>query len=352
MALDFPNTPTLNQVFTAPNGAMWMWDGVKWTAIASVSPNAANNNVGRNLIHNPLFNVAQRGAGPFTTNMYTLDRWQSTFLIAGQTVSIQSVGITDGSRAQIGDEAATTALVNTFTGSAAVSSYVIMQQSVEDVRRLAGKTVTVSFWATASSGTPKLAISLDQVFGSGGSPSANVNGNGIAVTLSTTWARYQATISISSISGKTIGTNNDHKTVLNLWCSAETTTFGARTGNIGVQSGTIQLWGVQLEVGSVATPLEKPDPRYDLANCQRFYQAVTCAVRATTPGVASMLSPVYYPTMRATPTSALLTAGSRSNISSPSFTPQTVNHGFFGCASTGAVDAYIIGESYYLSADL
>jgi hypothetical protein len=48
--------------------------------------------------------------------------------------------------------------------------------------------------------------------------------------------------------------------------------LNTRAGNIGVQSGTINLWGVQLEIGSVATPLEKPDPRYDLANCQRFYQ--------------------------------------------------------------------------------
>jgi hypothetical protein len=29
-ALDFPNSPTANQIFTAPDGTQWKWDGVKW----------------------------------------------------------------------------------------------------------------------------------------------------------------------------------------------------------------------------------------------------------------------------------------------------------------------------------
>ena len=30
-AIDFPNNPTLNQVFTSGNKS-WQWDGVKWIA--------------------------------------------------------------------------------------------------------------------------------------------------------------------------------------------------------------------------------------------------------------------------------------------------------------------------------
>jgi hypothetical protein len=56
-----------------------------------------------------------------------------------------------------------------------------------------------------------------------------------------------------------------------LWLSSGATN-NTVAGSIGVQSGTFAFWGVQLELGSVATPLEKPDPRMDLANCQRFYQ--------------------------------------------------------------------------------
>ena len=34
MPLDFPNSPTVNQVFNAA-GVSWMWDGVKWTSVLS-----------------------------------------------------------------------------------------------------------------------------------------------------------------------------------------------------------------------------------------------------------------------------------------------------------------------------
>lgn len=40
MALDFPNSPTSGQVFSAGGGA-WLWDGVKWVSAAAVLPPAA-----------------------------------------------------------------------------------------------------------------------------------------------------------------------------------------------------------------------------------------------------------------------------------------------------------------------
>ena len=70
----------------------------------------------------------------------------------------------------IGDEAATYYLLNTFTGSAAASAYNFMSQSIEGVRRLSGKTVTVSFWAIASLAGMKLGVNLLQYFGGGGAP--------------------------------------------------------------------------------------------------------------------------------------------------------------------------------------
>lgn len=30
MPIDFPNSPTLNQVYTAPSGRAWQWDGTRW----------------------------------------------------------------------------------------------------------------------------------------------------------------------------------------------------------------------------------------------------------------------------------------------------------------------------------
>lgn len=35
MAIDFPNTPALNDVFTADNGVNYTWDGTKWVATSA-----------------------------------------------------------------------------------------------------------------------------------------------------------------------------------------------------------------------------------------------------------------------------------------------------------------------------
>ncbi len=30
MPIDFPDTPTLGQIYTAPTGRAWEWDGIRW----------------------------------------------------------------------------------------------------------------------------------------------------------------------------------------------------------------------------------------------------------------------------------------------------------------------------------
>lgn len=37
MPIDFPNSPTLNEEFTA-SGTTWVWDGVKWLIKESLGP--------------------------------------------------------------------------------------------------------------------------------------------------------------------------------------------------------------------------------------------------------------------------------------------------------------------------
>ena len=79
MALDFPNSPTIGQVFTVSN-ATWTWDGVKWTA--NGTPVVA---MGDNRIINGNFAVNQRGyasgtalpASPTVANGYGHDRWKA-----------------------------------------------------------------------------------------------------------------------------------------------------------------------------------------------------------------------------------------------------------------------------------
>jgi hypothetical protein len=309
---DTTRAPLASPVFTgdpqAPTPAAGDSDtSVATTAFVQTAVAPAQHNVGRNLLHNSLLNIAQRGAGPFGTNgNYTLDRWQ--LQTSGDTgVTVIQAAIPDAARTQIGDEAATYVLSLSTTGNAAAGAYTEITQSIEGVRRLAGKTITLSFWAVAGAAGLKVGLNGYSLYGTGGSPSAPASWQvtGTAITLATTWARYSVTFAVPSSSGKTLGTNaGTDQNTLQIWLSSGATN-NAQAGNIGVQSGTIQIWGVQLEIGSVATPLEKPDPRYDLSNCQRFYQSTAgFQMGGTAAGVASLfVSTLVFPTtMRGTPT--------------------------------------------------
>jgi hypothetical protein len=342
--LDFPGSPAINDTWTASNGVTYTWNGTMWTVAGSGSGTvAAANNVGRNLVHNGLFNVAQRGAGPWTVSAFTLDRWLLQSVT--DTVTVNQVVLADANRAQIGDEAAAFCMQTVVTGNAAAGALTTIQHRIEDVRRLAGKTVTVSFWAVAGSAL-KLGINMVQDFGTGGSPSAAVQvmSTGIAIQLGTSWARYTATIAVPSISSKTLGTAANNYTRIEFWYSSGATN-NATAGNIAVQSGTIQLWGVQLEIGSVATPLEKPDPQVDLAKCQRFYQTgfVNQSIGSNSwqAGWGNSHVTMLPVPMRATPTITVLSV-TQTNCSSTTVTAYSagsvaINHQYTIAAATGGV---------------
>jgi hypothetical protein len=339
---DFPSPPTANQIVAAPNGAQFQWDGTKWgnyplptqmapanapvftgdaravtpapgdadtsiatTAFVAASTATALHDVGRNLLHNPLMAIAQRGTGVFNTNAgYTVDRWKLDFSL--DTVTSNQGQYNDGNRTAIGDEAANYYLAVAVTGNAGATAFTLLSQPIEDVRRLAGKTITVSFWANVAAGSWKVGIGMRQSFGSGGSPSAVVDVPATAITLTTTQARYSVTIAMPSIAGKTLGTTvGTDFTRMGLYLSAGANT-NAQAGGIGVQSGTFVIWGVQLELGPTATPLEKPDPELQLRQCQRFYCTGLAAASSSAAGAGQgAYSGVTLPvTMRAAPTIA------------------------------------------------
>ena len=313
------------------------------------------NNVGRNYINNSLFNVAQRGMGPWVASGYTADRW---ILVDNFDVVDVAIGaLTDANRASIGDESAVFSLTNTFTGNSGANAASYVEQRIEQISRLSGKTVTASFWADATAGT-KVGLNIAQVFGTGGSPSTSVFANaiGTAIPLSGTWTRYSASFSVPSTAGKTFGTNGDDYTALRFNYSSGSA-GNQVAGNIGVQSGTINIWGVQLEIGPAATQLEKPDPQQDLADCQRFFQIMTAAnsVVGYAPGngqqeYMSISLPV---TMRATPTiSANFSNGVNLTSGVSIFNPGPSSFQLFITAfAAGSFSAiYTIGNT--ISADL
>jgi hypothetical protein len=237
------------------------WDGSAFTPLVSSSGAATN------AIINGAFEINQRAFTSSTTNAsYTFDRWQMN--VADGTNTVTSQSFTPGAAPVSGYEASNFIRLQS-SGQTANNAISIIQQRIEDVRTFAGETVTLSFFAKANSGTPSIAIELAQNFGSGGSSTVfSIGSQKTAIT--TSWERYYFTISVPSISGKTIGSGSNLG--LFFWLSGGSD-FNARTDSLGIQSNTFDIWGVQVEAGSTATPFRRNanSLQGELAACQRYY---------------------------------------------------------------------------------
>ena len=236
--------------------------------------NSGFGQAGKNKFINADFAINQRGFTSTTSsNTYGFDRWKS--LQAGGTSTYSAQTFTVGAAPVAGYEAKNYARIVT-SGQSAASDYSTFDQAIESVRTFAGQTVTISFWAKAATGTPKIAVSASQNFGTGGSPSSVVITYGGQATLSTSWARYSVTMAIPSISGKTLGTTagTDSLEIL-FWVSAGSN-YNAYTGSMGIQNNTFDFWGAQIEYGSIATPFQTASggsPQAELAMCRRYLPA-------------------------------------------------------------------------------
>jgi hypothetical protein len=265
----------------------------------------------KNRLINADFRINQRSFTTTTTALsYGFDRWFFNYVDGTTTYSAQT--FTAGAAPVAGYEGTNFARLVT-TGQTLPSAVTNLGQKIEDVRSLANQTVTVSFWAKAATGTPKIAIELDQQFGSGGSTRVTTAVG--QATITTSWVRYSATATVPSISGKTIGTNSTLNA--NLFVSAGSD-YNSRTGSMGIQSNTFDIWGVQVEAGSIATPFQTASGTIagELALAQRYYHRVTVggAINALGVGLcdsttSALISNSFPVAMRIAPT-ALEQSGS------------------------------------------
>jgi hypothetical protein len=230
-----------------------------------------------NAIINGGFEINQRNFSSTTADFaYGFDRFAHYRVGGSATVSAQT--FTPGAAPVSGYEARNFIRL-AVTGGSTAGDQTVLFQPIEDVRTFAGQTVTVSFWAKAAAGTPKLGVAFQQVFGTGGS--AAVGGIATTFNLTTSWVRYTTTLSIPSITGKTIGTNNFLG--LNFVLTATSSIDSVYGTSVGVQTATFDIWGVQLEAGSIATPFRRNSPNIqaELAACQRYYYRATPGIQYT-----------------------------------------------------------------------
>jgi hypothetical protein len=233
--------------------------------------NVGYGQAAKNKIINGDFFVNQRGFTSTTSgSTYTFDRWATN--VSDGTVTYSAQTFTLGAAPVAGYEGKNYIRCVT-TGQTLTTARANIAQPIESVRTFAGQTVTLSFWAKAATGTPEIGLQLQQFFGTGGSPSASVNVTS-KVTILTSWARYSVTLSVPSITGKTLGTAGDDRLVTQFWFSGGSS-FTSLSGGIGLQSNTFEIWGVQAEYGSKATPFQTASggsPQAELAMCQRYFQ--------------------------------------------------------------------------------
>ena len=254
---------------------------------------------GPNVIINGNFDIWQRGTS-FTVNGYTADRWRLSIGTGGSpaaTVTRQThtLGQTDvpGEPRYY--------LRHDQTAAATTPPAVV--QRIESVRTFAGEEVTVSVWLKASKTLTLTGFRLRQVFGTGGSPSSTVNHDSGALSLTTLWKQFSFTTTLPSISGKTIGSNEDDYLELQIRLTINDTY-------------QVDVSEEQLELGPAATEFQRRPFAAELALCQRLTWVVDVAQTGDIFGGAKAHSATaanaYVPfpvTMRADPVLTISAAG-------------------------------------------
>jgi len=216
-----------------------------------------------NAIINGDFGIWQRGtsfSSP-TSGTYTADRFNVQFNGTGATRTISRQAFSPGELAVPGYGEPEHYLRYNHSVAGSGATFGGIYQRIEDVRSFSGQTVTVSFWAKAAASTV-VNSQLIQDFGFGGSAATFTNPSPSGMTLTSSWQRYVATATIPSVSGKTIGDSSLLQLAIYMPIN---TTF------------TIDIWGVQIEAGSVATPFKLSgggSKGAEFALCERYYQII------------------------------------------------------------------------------
>ena len=214
------------------------------------------------------FDIWQRNPLQTASGYGSDDRWGN--LNYGTTKTHSRIECTDTERAFF--NASFFSRTDVVSVSSSVN-YCVKGQKIEDVTKLAGKTVTLSFWA--KSNAPKnIAVEFRQNFGTGGTPSTQTEGIGSQkISLTNQWQHFELTVALPAITGKTLGTDGVHTsfTWLIFWFDAGAA-FNTKTAGLGQQSGTFDIAQVQLEEGSSATAFKHRHMAEELALCQRYYE--------------------------------------------------------------------------------
>jgi hypothetical protein len=258
--------------------------------------------------------IDQRNAGASITptdGQYTVDRWYADLTAASKfTVSQNAGSVTPPA-----------GFVN-YLGVTSSSAYSISATDIFTItQKIEGYNISDFAWGTANAKTVTLSFwvrsSLTGTFG--GALRNNGNSRNYPFTYSiptaNTWTQISVTIA-GETSGTWLTTNGNGLAVAfglgvgstysgtaGAWTSSTAFSATGSVSVVGTNGATFYITGVQLEIGTSATPFERRLYGQELANCQRYYQLIDhlslSAARGTTSIETSFMFPVW---MRTAPT--------------------------------------------------
>jgi hypothetical protein len=255
---------------------------------SSLQAAAASPYVLKNRIINGDMRIDQRNAGASVTpssgvTTYTVDRW-STYGSQSSKFTIQQ-------------NAAAVTPPSGFTNYLGVTSSSAYSVSASDLflvmHRIEGFNAADLDWGTANAKTVTLSFwvrsSLTGTFGGALQNSSQNRNYPFSYTISAANTWEQKTITITGDTTGTWLTTNGIGIRLNFgfgvgstysgtagsWSATEYYSTTGATSVVGTNGATFYITGVQLEVGSTATPFERRLYNQELANCQRYYYRIT-----------------------------------------------------------------------------
>jgi hypothetical protein len=303
--------------------------------------------------------IDQRNAGaevnPAVTGTYYVDRWFANSSAA--------------SKFRIGQNAGSVtppAGFPNYLGLTSLSAYTVgsgeyfgVTQIIEGFNAAdfawgsaSARSVTLSFWVRSS---------LTGTFGGSLANSGYSRSYPFTYTISAANTWEYKTITVPGDTSGTWLTNNGAGVILTMsigsgstlsgpagaWAGATYTSATGATSVVGTNGATFYLTGVQLEVGTVATPFERRQFGQELALCQRYYEITGARIYASyaIAGVDAITSAPFRVTKRATPTMAVI-SGNFNSASAPD-----TNYSHFGY-SGGTVGAQTWLGTFSASAEL
>jgi hypothetical protein len=230
--------------------------------------------------------------------------------------------------------------------AAASSAQPFISHRIESVTTLEGRSATLSMWLWCASGTMTInQVAVSQIFGTGGSATVSTfyNANW---TVTTTPQRFSIRIDIPSISGKTLGTFATDFFVVQIQLPLNVTFTLATT------QWQLEACPAGAPAIGLPTPFEWRGLPTEFNMVRRFYQINQATARFTsTASSQTSDTPIYLsPPMRANPAVSLLSAGTRSNISTATALNAGPVGGRFEIVAAAAGDTYALLDNWIFDA--